>query len=562
MDHNIEGDTSFSQRAKTVEQFKHRVGNVLALLESFDQVMDECPELSVTLIIFLSDYSEQLTSAINDTLEHLPVIVHQIPDQESGHPLIHQAIPAEILEEVKSQAFTNVLVNYALTFLNLFYPQSPSQQRGLIVYPSFVEGQFYCLVTDSHLAESVGDQATAIGNLEDAADFLAMIRESFAHVIAFSNPDRVFPAPIYEELVYQVLLEEFSVAKVESRDFYDRFFTPLVLMCYQLLSELIMRMHLQDLNVDLATGERITFLENLLLANINTQAMHARKHPDPQAYEIILPNELEVTPEVVKAINLWIDQLLNRDNWYLKDGIPFYVYLEDTFAALPKILIKDRNGQSSFIHEFTGSLVMPRPFSDEETSEMWNQLAAEYDEDASAEAKKVAWEFKKVLYSLLIKECQLQAGNTHVELCCGPGNIVEQIPEGVTVYGFDIAEEMVKRATTRGMQAQEVNLNQEKIPLDDASVDSVNISFGEMWLDMSHVSAETYRILKPGGRFIFNLYNVSSEYIESIEKILSQAGFAVELKHEEIILKSGEVDLVEGKKTSKQVVIVVATKLE
>lgn len=110
-----------------------------------------------------------------------------------------------------------------------------------------------------------------------------------------------------------------------------------------------------------------------------------------------------------------------------------------------------------------------------------------------------------------VRHASLHPGETVLDLGCGGGidTILASaaVGEKGRVIGLDVLPEMIERASTHASEAgladrtEFVRGEMEQVPLPDGSVDVV-ISNGVINLAArkSRVLAETYRVLRPGGR--------------------------------------------------------------
>ncbi len=310
----------------------------------------------------------------------------------------------------------------------------------------------------------------------------------------------------------------------EFEQFYYEFLIPLLQLCYQVL--LHIRTHIvgnEDLSamVDLKTAHIEVLLKGLIDRSMLSSPTSPLIHES--TYRIHFSEETWTQESVVQTL-LWIDQVLSPSNW---KGDPFfYIHLPHPQPLVPK-LTAFVDGNVHVLTEFGSSLIFPHTPTPEETRQIWNDLAAWYDEqekDTSEEAS-VAWNYKRAVFEALLNKIPFKEDHHHLDLCCGPGNMKRALPPTVDMYGLDIAENMVTRAQERGVKAYQVDLNRDRIPFPDNSIDSATISFGEMWLDHDTVFPEVYRILKPGGTLVFNVYSPKRDWeIEYISK-LKKAGF-------------------------------------
>jgi len=106
---------------------------------------------------------------------------------------------------------------------------------------------------------------------------------------------------------------------------------------------------------------------------------------------------------------------------------------------------------------------------------------------------------------------RVRAGERVLEVDCGPGVLASMIRErGGQIIGTDLSMVAVERARAKGIEAQQVDVDVEPLPFEDASFDTVVSNsmiehrfFPERTLD------ECVRVLKPGGRLILCLPNIA-----------------------------------------------------
>ncbi|WP_457623519.1 methyltransferase domain-containing protein [Persephonella sp.] len=107
-----------------------------------------------------------------------------------------------------------------------------------------------------------------------------------------------------------------------------------------------------------------------------------------------------------------------------------------------------------------------------------------------------------------------------LDLGCGTG-FLDRFSHWENVVGLDISEDMVlffKRFSSFGLVG-----DMEKLPFKDKSFDNAVSNFSLHWTDLGKTFFEVNRVLKRGGRFIFNIPVSGS--MESIEEILSGKRF-------------------------------------
>lgn len=107
----------------------------------------------------------------------------------------------------------------------------------------------------------------------------------------------------------------------------------------------------------------------------------------------------------------------------------------------------------------------------------------------------------------------LQHGSV-LELAAGTGVVTRalarELPPSVEIVGSDLNQAMLDRAADTGT-CREVSWRQANalsLPFDDGSFDAVVCQFGVMFFpDKPRAHRETQRVLRPGGRYIFNVWD-------------------------------------------------------
>lgn len=103
---------------------------------------------------------------------------------------------------------------------------------------------------------------------------------------------------------------------------------------------------------------------------------------------------------------------------------------------------------------------------------------------------------------------------TLVELAAGTGVVTRALrralPSDVRIVATDLNEAMLKVAAGRGSEPS-VSFQQadaQKLPFSDGSADAIICQFGMMFVpDKSAAQREAARVLVPGGRFVFNVWD-------------------------------------------------------
>src|SRR2546423_1133323 len=107
-------------------------------------------------------------------------------------------------------------------------------------------------------------------------------------------------------------------------------------------------------------------------------------------------------------------------------------------------------------------------------------------------------------------------GNTSVlELACGTGILTlvlrDRLPATVRLVATDLNEPMIRNAATKFTHNAAIEWKQadaSSLPFDDKSFDAVLCQFGIMFVpDKALCAREAHRVLKPGGAFLFNVWD-------------------------------------------------------
>lgn len=114
------------------------------------------------------------------------------------------------------------------------------------------------------------------------------------------------------------------------------------------------------------------------------------------------------------------------------------------------------------------------------------------------------------LRSRSVGALRLSAGESVLDLACGPGANFERLAFPVgregRVVGVDYSREMVRRAHRRAGGHEPVDVclgNAERLPFPDEAFDAAYSSLSVSAMpNAEHAIAETYRVLRPGGRFV------------------------------------------------------------
>jgi len=95
-----------------------------------------------------------------------------------------------------------------------------------------------------------------------------------------------------------------------------------------------------------------------------------------------------------------------------------------------------------------------------------------------------------------------------LDLCCGHGIVARGLADsGATVTGVDFSPAMLAMAREAVPEGDFVEADAAALPFEDASFDVVTAGFGIPHLpDPEHCFTEVRRVLRPGGRFAFSVW--------------------------------------------------------
>lgn len=109
-------------------------------------------------------------------------------------------------------------------------------------------------------------------------------------------------------------------------------------------------------------------------------------------------------------------------------------------------------------------------------------------------------------------------GERLLDVGCGDGGFISRVKDKFDkVYGLDISPVSVELCRKMGVEATQINLNQQAIPYPDDFFDTVaSLEVIEHVFDPLFFLKEIYRVLKPGGVLI-----ISTPNIRKIQRIFS-----------------------------------------
>jgi ubiquinone/menaquinone biosynthesis C-methylase UbiE len=115
----------------------------------------------------------------------------------------------------------------------------------------------------------------------------------------------------------------------------------------------------------------------------------------------------------------------------------------------------------------------------------------------------------------LAARLKVNANGAVLELACGTGILTrilrDRLPAATRLVATDLNEPMIRNAAQKFRRGEAVEWRQadaSSLPFDDESFDAVLCQFGIMFVPDKALSArEARRVLKPGGVFLFNVWD-------------------------------------------------------
>jgi ubiquinone/menaquinone biosynthesis C-methylase UbiE len=115
----------------------------------------------------------------------------------------------------------------------------------------------------------------------------------------------------------------------------------------------------------------------------------------------------------------------------------------------------------------------------------------------------------------LAARLNVDAHSSVLELACGTGILTrmlrDHLPATTRLVATDLNEPMIRNAAQKFNQGEAVEWQEadaSSLPFDDESFDAVVCQFGIMFLpDKTRGAREAHRVLKPGGVFLFNVWD-------------------------------------------------------
>ena len=137
--------------------------------------------------------------------------------------------------------------------------------------------------------------------------------------------------------------------------------------------------------------------------------------------------------------------------------------------------------------------------------EAWNQRAAYYDDLFAAVSRQAIPDILDGLGSL--------TGKRHLDVACGTGHLVaEASRRGAISEGTDFSQPMIDVARENYLEERFCQADAVQLPFENGSFDVVTCAFGLSHLEKPQQAIdEAFRVLAPGGSFVFALWFSAGE---------------------------------------------------
>ncbi len=165
-------------------------------------------------------------------------------------------------------------------------------------------------------------------------------------------------------------------------------------------------------------------------------------------------------------------------------------------------------------------------------------LAWESVADGWERRRAQVWDVSHEVGERLVDALDPQPGETILELACGPGDTgfaaAARLGAAGKLLSTDFAEAMVASARRRSAELGLTNVEHrvvdgQEIDLPDSSVDGILCRWGYMLMpDPGRALAETWRVLRPGGRVAFSVWAEARDnpWASVAGKVAVDLGFA------------------------------------
>lgn len=137
----------------------------------------------------------------------------------------------------------------------------------------------------------------------------------------------------------------------------------------------------------------------------------------------------------------------------------------------------------------------------------WEEVARQYD-DTWAQVTRQS-------IGPLLDAAHVQDGTAVLDVACGPGYVAAAAAaRGATATGIDFSAQMIAEARTRHPGVRYDEGDAEQLAFAGSTFDAVVLNFGILHLAQpERALAEAYRVLRPGGRIAFTVWDTADHAI-------------------------------------------------
>lgn len=255
--------------------------------------------------------------------------------------------------------------------------------------------------------------------------------------------------------------------------------------------------------------------------------------PDDFSAEMTLA-EIAFTPEQIKdAYIAWSNAILDWKRWGVfhkyKEGIPFGLDLGRRVLAIPSAF----NFKEIRLETYFNRYILPAGIVQREEfrRRFFEHLADDYEGVVNLKLKSKIFES---MFGYLIKDNEkdmllLDGGS-------GTGLAFTNKPEGskITLIGVDEVKQMCRLAYGKGEPVTQASCGM--LPFPKASFKAAMLPFLVTWNENPlQILKEMYRIIKPGGRLVFNVHKPHDNWQVDYHEVLLECGFKKVDLFEEVI---------------------------
>jgi len=117
-----------------------------------------------------------------------------------------------------------------------------------------------------------------------------------------------------------------------------------------------------------------------------------------------------------------------------------------------------------------------------------------------------------------------------LDVCCGEGGTIDFLQQAKNIVGIDISVEAILRAQTSGSNENAVFVvaDAQHLPFPSHTFDKALAQDADAWMhpDKIGLMREIARVIKPGGKFVWQSYTTRKKLCPQITDLLEQVGYS------------------------------------